>query len=65
MRGLGWAGSVPEIWGFPTGILVSGLEILPYCRGVFEQVARYTKRYQESELHLAFILLRLFLTILI
>ena len=29
-----------------------------------EQLARYTMRYQESDLHLAFILLRLLLTIL-
>ena len=36
-----------------------------YCRGVFEQLARYLMRYQESDLHLAFILLRLLLTILI
>ena len=32
---------------------------------MFEQLARYTMRYQESDLHLAFILLRLLLTILI
>ena len=29
------------------------------CGGVFEQLARYTTRYQESDLHLAFILLNL------
>ena len=38
--------------GFPTKI----------CGGVFEQPARYTTRYQESDLHLAFILLNLFTT---
>ena len=27
------------------------------CGGVFEQLARYTMRYQESDLHLVFILL--------
>ena len=31
----------------------------PYCGDVFEQLARYTMRYQESDLHLAFILLNL------
>ena len=30
--------------------------------GVFEQLARYTTRYQESDLHLAFILLNLLTT---
>ena len=29
------------------------------CGGVFEQFARYTMRYQESDLHLAFIVLNL------
>ena len=29
------------------------------CGGEFEQLARYTTRYQESDLHLAFILLNL------
>ena len=29
------------------------------CGGVFEQLARYTLRYQESDLRLAFILLNL------
>ena len=29
------------------------------CMYVFEQIARYTMRYQESDLHLAFILLGL------
>ena len=33
-----------------------------YCGGVFEQLARYTTRYQESDLHLAFILLNLLTT---
>ena len=32
------------------------------CGGVFEQLARYTMRYQESDLHLAFILLNLLTT---
>ena len=32
------------------------------CGGVFEQLARYTTRYQESDLHLAFILLNLLTT---
>ena len=32
------------------------------CRGEFEQLARYTTRYQESDLHLAFILLNLLTT---
>ena len=27
------------------------------CGGVFEQLAHYTMRYEESDLHLAFILL--------
>ena len=34
-------------------------------RGVFEQLACYTMRYHESDIHLAFILLRFLLTILI
>ena len=34
------------------------------CGGVFEQLARYTMRYQESDLHLAFILL-IFLQLLL
>ena len=29
------------------------------CGGVFEQLVRYTMRYQECDLHLAFILLNL------
>ena len=32
------------------------------CGGVFEQLARYTMKYQESDLHLAFILLNLLKT---
>ena len=32
------------------------------CRGEFEQLARYTTRYQDSDLHLAFILLNLVAT---
>ena len=32
------------------------------CGGVFEQLARHTMRYQESDLHLAFILLNLLTT---
>ena len=32
------------------------------CGGVFEQLARYTMRYQESDLHLAFILHNLLTT---
>ena len=32
------------------------------CVGVFEQLARHTMRYQESDLHLAFILLNLLTT---
>ena len=32
------------------------------CGGVFAQLARYTTRYQESDLHLAFILLNLLTT---
>ena len=32
------------------------------CGGVFEQLAGYTMRYQESDLHLAFILLNLLTT---
>ena len=32
------------------------------CGGVFEQLARYTTRYQESDLHLAFILHNLLTT---
>ena len=35
---------------------------MKYCGGVFEQLARYTMRYQESDLHLAFILLNLLTT---
>ena len=30
--------------------------MLAMCGGVFEQLARYRMRYQESDLHLAFIL---------
>ena len=33
--------------------------MLFFCGGVFEQLARYKTRYQESDLHLAFILLNL------
>ena len=33
-----------------------------HCGGVFEQLARYTMRYQESDLHLAFILHNLLTT---
>ena len=32
------------------------------CVGVFEELARHTMRYQESDLHLAFILLNLLTT---
>ena len=38
------------------------LEYSCICGGVFEQLARYTMRYQESDLHLAFILHNLLTT---
>ena len=38
------------------------LSLAVYCGGVFEQLVRYTTRYQESDLHLAFILLNLLTT---
>ena len=37
-------------------------DVFHLCRGVFEQLACYTMRYKESDLHLAFILLN-FLTL--
>ena len=40
----------------------AGVLHLGFCAGEFEQLARYTTRYQESDLHLAFILLNLLTT---
>ena len=41
-----------------------GVLHLGFCAGEFEQLTRYTTRYQESDLHLAFTLLNL-LTLLL